>query len=115
MAKYKIGDRFNFLGGIREIIGVYESGDDIRYWIAYPEECRDLDTVSEWYVDEKYTKIEPFFEEGKRYGWRHGGSAIYTVDTVRGTGDNRVALVQTSFGSWDILKPCDFGQAVEIN
>lgn len=115
MAKYKIGDRFKFFGGIREIVGVHEKGDSIHYWIAYPEESDDLDTVAEWYIDDKYTKIEPFFEEGKRYGWKHGGSALYTVDTVRGTGDNRVALARTSFGGWDILKPCDFGQAVEIN
>lgn len=64
MPKYKVGDRFMFHGAVREIVFVHEAS--FRYVIVH-EEDDEADFVTEDYIDELYTKIEPFFEAGKTY------------------------------------------------
>lgn len=66
MPKYKIGDRFMFHGAVREIAFVHEKS--FKYVVVY-EESDEADFVTEDYIDELYTKIEPFFEENKTYTW----------------------------------------------
>lgn len=69
MPKYKIGDRFMLHGDQREIAFVHEPS--LRYVILYENygDGEGADFVTEDYIDELYTKIEPFFEAGKTYTW----------------------------------------------
>ncbi len=110
MAKYKIGDRFEFPGGVREIVGVYERGGDVYYWID--QERENLYTLSEWYVDDNYTKIEPFFEVDKKYTIH--GVIVYTIYAVSGEGDDRVALARYDGSNWAVFNLEDFRAMREV-
>lgn len=70
MAKYKIGDQFSFGRSRRAVRAVGEIEEGAVYFLEFFNENGEVtafESHTERYIDNHYSKIEPFFEVGKTY------------------------------------------------
>lgn len=85
--KYKVGDRFEGPGSIREILAVVMAASGVpKYW-ADDDGDRDPSTYNENQVN-RWKKIEPFFEIGKIYLHPINSDSVHYKVTAIGTDPN---------------------------
>lgn len=103
--KYEVGDKFQALRmGVRVVRGRVSSNSGLKqYWVI--DELGEASTYLEYQLD-NWTKIEPFFEEGKiyesefgtRYGVTHVDSDRRAAWAVRLSDERRVNLHGADWG-----------------
>jgi len=78
--KYKIGDKFKFGSGDREIVGVHvDTEGAVKYLVDF-NNGDTCDLLTEEYIELRYRKIEPFFEVGKTYQFSKTGDKYKVID-----------------------------------
>lgn len=91
--KYEVGDEFKWYNNTRKIVARYkDDGGDNRYVVSYSEGSED-ETAPETYIADTYTKIERFFEEGKKYRYRGSEEKNWTCHVVTKVLGRKIALM----------------------
>lgn len=104
--KYEVGDTFAWCDQTRKIVARYKGGNGgNRYVVSYSEEMTD-ETVPECYIANNYAKIEPFFEEGKKYRQSGGREYTWTCHVVTEVLGRKIALM--TYGA--VVTPTIFEQ-----
>lgn len=115
MSKYKVGDILRAEGGSVEarITTVTPAGNYILLF-GDAEVLRDED-----YVDSRYVKVEPFFEEGKTYSNPASGNPTHRIDKVYDLSGTKYAVGVGRFDSGEtwltVLGQRDFNWMKEVD
>jgi hypothetical protein len=108
----EVGQKYKSENGIvGEILAIH--GESI--WMKWSRE--DFDDTFTTYKDhrvlQKYTLVEPFFEEGKSYRYKDGFSAVYIVKALLEIEGRRFAVTFDRAGLESVWNEKEFAQMEE--